>query len=39
MPVLRDESDALYVSKILKLALDVEVGCYSEDWLGYCISL
>lgn len=37
MPVLGDESDAAYVSKLLNLAFDVEAGWYLGDWLEYCV--
>lgn len=37
VPVLRDESEALYVSKLPNLAVNVEAGRYLMDWLGYCL--
>lgn len=35
--VLRDESEAVYVSNLPKFARDVEPGWYPEGWLGYCM--
>lgn len=37
MAVLRDESEALYVSRLSKLAPDVEAGRSPEGWWGYCM--
>lgn len=37
MPMLHNESEAVYVSSLSKFARDVEEARYQEDWLGYCM--
>lgn len=37
MPVLRDESEKLYVVNLAKFSHDVDAGRLSKDWLGYCM--
>lgn len=36
MLVLCGESKAVYVFNLPKFSRNSEVGCYPEDWLGYC---
>lgn len=37
IPVLRDASEAVYVSNLAMFARDIEADQYLEDWLRYCM--
>lgn len=36
-PVVRDESEAVYVSNLAKFARDADGNRYPENWLVYCM--
>lgn len=37
MPVLRDDSEKLYVANLVKFTKEEEAGRLPKDWLGYCV--